>query len=228
MTERSLRFLDPEEARIVIHVAKNESVRLELASFASFHDLRIEADVEEGGNLVAAYCDFSIGSGLFSFSGRLLGPNSSIEWHLASLTKGNDKRTYETAVSHESIQTSAIVSNYGIARDGSRLSFKGASTIPAGAKKTSTRQVAKIIVFDPDADGEASPALVINDNDVEASHAASVGRLSSEHLFYLESRGIALEEAKRLIALGYLKPIASFFGDEAMKARIEGYVERGI
>ncbi|HBN00459.1 MAG TPA: Fe-S cluster assembly protein SufD, partial [Firmicutes bacterium] len=84
------------------------------------------------------------------------------------------------------------------------------------------------IVFDPDADGLASPILKISDNDVLASHAAVVGRLNEEHLFYLESRGLSEEEAKRLIALGYLKPIESYFADKETVQKIDSIIEGGI
>jgi Fe-S cluster assembly protein SufD len=104
-----------------------------------------------------------------------------------------------------------LMSNYGIAEDTSKLVFAGVSEIQKGAKKTHTpAKSPKIIVFDPKADALASPILKIGENDVEASHAAVVGRLSEEHLFYLESRGVDEAMAKRLITLGYLKPIELF------------------
>ncbi|MBR4811819.1 MAG: SufD family Fe-S cluster assembly protein [Bacilli bacterium] len=85
-----------------------------------------------------------------------------------------------------------------------------------------------MIVFDPKSDGIASPALVIDDNDVSASHAAVVGRLNEEHLYYLQSRGVSLEEAKRLIASGYLRPIEAGFADENVKNRIDSIIEGGF
>ena len=108
------------------------------------------------------------------------------------------------------------------------MTFSGVSEIQKGAKKTHTRQVAKIIVFDPKSDGQASPILKIGENDVEASHAAVVGRLSEEHLFYLESRGVDETMAKRLITLGYLKPIEAYFSDPKIVEQIDNAIEGGI
>ena len=82
--------------------------------------------------------------------------------------------------------------------------------------------------FDKDGSGRASPILRIGDNDVLASHSASIGRLNEEHLFYLESRGLSHEEAKRLITLGYLKPIEDYFSDSNIKNRIDMAIEGGI
>ena len=70
-----------------------------------------------------------------------------------------------------------------------------------------------------------SPILKIDENDIEASHAAVVGKINDEHIFYLTSRGLSEEEAKRLITLGYLKPIMTGFADDEMKNEIEALIE---
>ena len=74
---------------------------------------------------------------------------------------------------------------------------------------------------------EAMDALCIDENDVQASHAAVVGKLNEEHIYYLLSRGLSLADARRLISLGYLKPIEAFFEGDT-RTRIEEAIERGI
>lgn len=93
--------------------------------------------------------------------------------------------------------------------------------------RSETSQKEKIIVFDPEAVGQCSPILRIDENDVSASHSAIVGKLSDEHLFYMLSRGIDLETAKRLLTLGFLKPITAYF-DEKLSQRILDSIEGGL
>jgi len=50
----------------------------------------------------------------------------------------------------------------------------------------------------------AEPELEIRNNEVKASHAASVGRIDEEQLYYLCSRGMERKEARRLIIDGFL------------------------
>ena len=52
--------------------------------------------------------------------------------------------------------------------------------------------------------GDANPILLIDENEVTAGHAASVGRVDPEEMFYLLSRGIQEEEAERLVIRGFL------------------------
>jgi Fe-S cluster assembly protein SufD len=60
----------------------------------------------------------------------------------------------------------------------------------------------------------ANPILKIDNNDIVASHAAAVGTLNEDHVFYLLSRGIDIKNARKLITLGYLTNIFTEFNDE--------------
>ena len=81
------------------------------------------------------------------------------------------------------------------------------------------------MVFDEKSNGIAKPILKIDENDIQASHAAIVGKINDEHIFYLTSRGLSEEEAKRIITLGYLKPILKGFSDDNMVQEIENLIE---
>jgi Fe-S cluster assembly protein SufD len=223
-----LAYVDELPPHASFEVPSGGSLRLSLASFHPSADASIEVSVGANGLFVGAFADLSPAPLRFSITVRLVGEGARCEWHLAALAGGQNAKSFAASVSHEAPLTEALMSNYGIARGEGTLSFAGFSEIRPGSHKSKTRQVAKIIVFDRTADGLASPILKIGDNDVEASHAAVVGRLSEDHLFYLESRGVSAEEAKRLIALGYLKPIEGYFADEALARRIDEAIEGGI
>ena len=84
------------------------------------------------------------------------------------------------------------------------------------------------MVFDEKSDAIAKPILKIDDNDIEASHAAVVGKISDDHMFYLTSKGLSEEEARQLITYGYLKPILNGFDDQELQTKIQGYIEKGV
>ena len=77
-------------------------------------------------------------------------------------------------------------------------------------------------------DSPVSPILCIDENDVQASHAAVVGQINEDHLFYLVSRGIKEKDAKKLITLGYLMPILDHFKDEATSEIIKKNIEERV
>jgi len=225
---KTLTYVDEIPATLTLKVPTQTSLKLCLAAFKPLQNTKIDVEVAEGGAFEGAFADFSPSQYTFTLNVYLKGSRSSCDWHLAAIADKKDNKRYDTSVYHEKEESLGLMSNYGIAEGGSKLVFAGISEIEKGARKTHTRQVAKIIVFDPKASGQASPILKIGENDVEASHAAVVGRLSEEHLFYLESRGVDEAMAKRLITLGYLKPIEQRFADSKLQTKIDEAIEGGI
>jgi Fe-S cluster assembly protein SufD len=69
--------------------------------------------------------------------------------------------------------------------------------------------------------------LKIDENEVEASHAATVGRVNEDHLYYLQSRGLTKSDAKRLITLGYLQPIIRYFTDTSVQEKLASQIQVG-
>lgn len=67
---------------------------------------------------------------------------------------------------------------------------------------------------------DSVPALEIAANDVKAYHGATVGSLDDEQIFYMTSRGIARDEAERMIAIGFFEPVVDRFPTEALRERI--------
>lgn len=221
-------YIDELPADLVIDVKESSFFRLNIAFLKNeYKKSNIIVNVHKDASFVGAMADFSKENSSLNLMINLLEDGAKASWHLAVLPL-NGRKTYETSCDHIGKYTEAIMSNYGIAMGESKISFTGSSKVEKEADKTNTRQEAKIIVFDKGADGLASPNLEINDNDVKASHAAVVGRLNEEHLFYLESRGLSEKEAKRLIALGYLKPVEDYFVDEEVISKIDQIIEGGV
>lgn len=199
-----------------------------IASFEEGIKSKCRVSLGKQSEFKGAYADFSYGKVEYDFECDLLGEGASSTWNLASLTTKNDDKSFTISFSHKARETYAKMENYGVCEDYSKLSFLGTAHIEKGAKGTSTHQSAKIMVFDPKCKATASPILKIDENDVQASHASTVGQINEDHIFYLMSRGIKEDEAKRIITLGYLNPILAFFEDEETLESIKTNIERRI
>ena len=150
---------------------------------------------------------------------------ATANFRLASLAAKEDRKNIDISINHNSPKTYGKVDNYGVCKDNAKMTFLGTSYILHGSIKSKTQQSAKIMVFDEASDAIAKPILKIDENDIEASHAAVVGKINDEHLFYLTSRGISESDAKELITFGYLKPILLGFKEEQIKERISSLIE---
>jgi Fe-S cluster assembly protein SufD len=95
----------------------------------------------------------------------------------------------------------------GALRDHSRAVYSGWVHVRPGAQKTNAMQTSRNIVLSESAKADAIPNLEIEANDVRCGHAASVGPVEEETLFYLQSRGIPRDEAERLVVTGFFQEV---------------------
>ena len=87
----------------------------------------------------------------------------------------------------------------GILEGRSRGVFHGRILVRKGAQKTDAKQTNKNLLLSDDATANAKPQLEIYADDVKCTHGATIGQLHPEHIFYLRSRGISEEMARRML-----------------------------
>ena len=200
--------------QINITVSKDAKLNLTIALLSEYNDTRIKINVKENAEANIYVADFSNSSARLTALVKLEGEGAKGLWKTSCLSKNEEEKYYDISFIHEVKNTSSEMINYGVATDSSSLTFKGISHIQNNAAKSSANQQAKIIVFDDEVKASSSPSLRIDNNDINASHSAIVGRLNEDHLYYLMSRGLSEDESRRLITYGYLSPIAEYFDDE--------------
>lgn len=91
-----------------------------------------------------------------------------------------------------------------VVEDGGSLDANGMIKIPQGVKDINVFLRYKILLLGKTARATVKPQLEIESNEVKAGHAASIGQIDEEQLFYLMSRGIARKEAVELVVKAFL------------------------
>lgn len=95
----------------------------------------------------------------------------------------------------------------GIIGGTAKASFDGLIYVARDSQKTKAYQENHTILLSNTARAESRPQLEIYADDVECSHGATTGYLNPDELFYMRSRGIPEDEAKRLQIISFLSPI---------------------
>ncbi len=224
----SIIFLNlNNERNITFRIEKEANVKF---SFLQVNPVNFsfKGKVEEKALLTCYYADFTPGDVKLVTDINLVGSEAECTWNLASLAAKKENKEFDVSIYHRAVKTVAHINNYGVARDESRLLFSGICHIIHGCHESKAHQNSKIMVFDEASDAVAKPILRIDDNDIEASHAAVVGKISDDHMFYLTSKGLSEAEARELITYGYLKPILNGFEDEELQQDISKLIEKGI
>lgn len=98
--------------------------------------------------------------------------------------------------------------------------FDGKIKVAHDAKYASAHQNSKAILLDDHAYMYAKPQLEIYTDELEASHGSTTGQLDEDALFYLASRGIALDDARKMLVLAFADTLIDTIGDETIIRQI--------
>jgi Fe-S cluster assembly protein SufB len=109
---------------------------------------------------------------------------------------------------HLAPYTSSTIISKSIARGGGRTSYRGEVRVNPGAHHSANTVRCDALLVDTISRSDTYPANDIREDDVSLGHEASVSAVSAEQLFYLQSRGMAEDEAMAMIVRGFIEPIA--------------------
>ena len=139
----------------------------------------------------------------------LNGRGSFAEGFEIFFTDGKQKYDYETNLIHNSPDSTGSTQARGVLKGESQSIFKGMIKIVNAAKNSKSYLAHHAMILDRTAKSDGVPSLEIDNNEVRATHSASVAQIDEEQLFYLEARGLAPDEAKKMVVLGFFEPVLS-------------------
>ncbi len=150
----------------------------------------------------------------------LNGEEANIHVRMAYIGKDANKKLLNVRAEHKAIATTSNVEVYGVCKDKTEFMGDVVGHIENGAHQSYCTQATRVLNFDEEVKANVKPILLIDDNDVKASHACTMGTVDDAHLYYLESRGLTPKEAVSLIVSGYIAMLAQVFTDEELKERV--------
>jgi Fe-S cluster assembly protein SufD len=142
--------------------------------------------------------------------------------------RGDQIQNFTTSIIHFGKYTEGYILKHGVMKDSASSIFNGIGKIEHGASKSNAEQESRVLMLSEKARGDANPILLIDEDDVTAGHAASVGRVDPNQLYYLMSRGIPQHEAERLVIHGFLAPVVKALPIEGVKKQLVEVIERKV
>ena len=138
---------------------------------------------------------------------RLLGDSS--ESKIVGAFFGHEDQHFDLAsrVWYEAEHTTADLVTRGVLDDGARSVYEGVQDVGQEAWDTNSYQRENTLMLSDESEADASPKLIINNHDTEASHSATVGQVDQEDLLYMTSRGIGEERATNMLVEGFFVPV---------------------
>jgi Fe-S cluster assembly protein SufD len=158
----------------------------------------------------------------------LKGNGSTSDSKIISVGTGKQRISLTTNAVHFGRSTESDMVTRAVMKEEATAIINGITKIEKGATKSNGQQTEKVLMLSPKARGDANPILLIDEDDVKAGHAASVGQVNADQVYYLMSRGISRKEAERLIIHGFLDPVVSEIPLEGLREQLHRILERKL
>lgn len=220
-------------ANIVVEVIAGDGSRIHFASVDNLSK-NTTAYMNRRGYLQRdSKIDWAMGmmnSGLTigDFDSDLVGDGSHAELKVVGISTSDQIQGIDTRVTNIGKNTIGHILQHGVALDTSELTFNGIGHVMKRSKGSDAQQESRILMLSPQARGDANPILLIDDNDVTAGHAASIGRVNPEQLYYLMSRGLQKRLAEKLVIRGFLAPVLDEIPLKEIRNEFSELIERKV
>ena len=172
----------------------------------------------------------NIGSRLTKSSVETLLEGDGSETKIVGAFFGHDDQHFDIAsrVWHEAEHTTADLVTRGVLDDVARSVYEGVQFVRQQAWNTNSYQRENTLMLSDESEADASPKLIINNHDTEASHAATVGQVDQQDLFYMTSRGVDERRAKNMLVEGFFVPVLSEIAVEEFRDDVEKLIRERL
>ncbi|MBF0779045.1 Fe-S cluster assembly protein SufD [Streptococcus cuniculi] len=167
------------------------------------------------------------GNVVADFDSDLYGDGSYADMKVVALSSGKQIQGIDTRVTNYGRHSIGNILQHGVILEKGTLTFNGIGHIIKGAKGADAQQESRVLMLSDQARSDANPILLIDENDVTAGHAASIGQVDPEDMYYLMSRGLDKATAERLVVRGFLGAVLTEIPvKEARDEMIDGIEEK--
>jgi Fe-S cluster assembly protein SufD len=135
--------------------------------------------------------------------------------------QGRQHADTHMVVTHDARDTACDIVWRGVADQRARGVFHGAITVAKGSDGADAKLSNKNLLLSPNAEIDTQPVLEIYADEVKAAHGATVGQLDERALFYLRSRGVPLDLARRILVGAFCNAVVADIEPAALRTHIE-------
>ena len=199
----------PVTANITVEVIAQAGAQIKFSAIDRLGD-NVTAYISRRGKLDDdSMIDWAIGvmnegNVIADFDSDLFGRGSHADMKVVALSRGRQIQGIDSRVTNYGCNSIGNILQHGVILEKGTLTFNGIGHIIKGAKGADAQQESRVLMLSDQARSDANPILLIDENDVTAGHAASIGQVDPEDMYYLMSRGLDKATAERLVVRGFL------------------------
>lgn len=229
IVERNTGSADCDSSFTEVYVGENANV-----SYTKINDLGQGRGYSDNAAHVASegtinWLMLSTGSELYrnSILTRLAGSRSTLQYDLGFLAADTQHMDHTAHVIHDGDNTRCNMDSRGVVMEQARVIYKGVQQVENTTTGTKSFQDEKTILIGNECEADTTPQLQIENNEVEATHAATTGHIDEEDLFYMQSRGLNAAQAQKEIVTGMFDDLigANGAGRDVFHRKIQKHLQ---
>jgi Fe-S cluster assembly protein SufD len=154
----------------------------------------------------------------------MAGPGGTLVLNGLYLLAAEQHTDHHTTIDHAAPHCESHEYFNGVLADKSRGVFTGRIIVRPGAQKTDSKQTNNNLLLSAHAHADSQPQLEIYADDVKCTHGSTVGPLDPRAMFYLRSRGVGEDQARRLLTYGFAAEILGRMEVAPLRAQLDRIV----
>jgi len=186
------------------------------------------AELERDASLEWVALGFGSARGKVRMETKLNGPGANAKVTGAYAGNGRQHLDFDTTQEHAAPHTTSDLAFRGVLTDRATAVWRGMIRVDPGAQQTDAFQESRNLLLSARAHADAIPGLEIEANDVRCTHAAAVAQVDPDQLYYLRTRGMPEDQAKRLIIDGFLQELAERTGEGSLREALSEALDRRL
>lgn len=209
--------------RFDIEVDEGADVEIFFANPANNLPLRFRHfRITQAANSTVRFSSIERGNGIVrvSIDDYLQGEGAHFEIRTLNMLKGESSSHHRLHIYHEAPNTTSVQFAKNMLDGHSCASYDGSVIVNPDCTNVNSSQLVNTLLLSDDSSVSVKPVLKIYHDDVECTHGNTCGELDAEQLFYLESRGIPSETAKKMLMESFARELFESLPNTPAKKRL--------
>lgn len=187
--------------------------------------IEVENSLEEESKLNTTWIEIGGKDKISNYYTKLIGNFSKNELNVVYLGKENDIIDINYNMEAYGKKTEEVINVQGAITDNVKKNFKGTIDFKEGATKSVGKENENCMLLSPNAKSKSLPMLLCHEEDVVGEHGVSSGKIDENKLFYIMTKGISYNDAKKLIIKANFYEILNNVKNEEIKKIIDKKID---
>lgn len=155
---------------------------------------------------------------------ELSGYKSDLATDIGYIVTGRHKLDMNYVANHNGRKSNCDINASGVLRDQADKLFRGTIDFHRGCGGSTGTEMENVLLMDEGVINRTIPVILCDEEDVEGNHGASIGKLDSGLMFYLQSRGLTEEEIYEMMAQARIDAVKAKIPDEETRVEVREFL----